>query len=104
MEVNIQVFLPGSGILHWSNYRVCTGMMIGPATLLARGKLQYILRYSGITCLVELYAPQGQPNISALGGKNSVDGCLGSGTMGGDRHTVMTHVYSDTVFLDHYLF
>lgn len=43
MEVNIQVFLPGSGILHWSNYRVCTGMMIGPATLLARGKLQYVL-------------------------------------------------------------
>lgn len=49
MKVNIQMFLPGPGILHCCNYRARTGMMIGPETSLARGKLQYIPRYPGKT-------------------------------------------------------
>lgn len=39
MKVNIQMFFPGSGILHCCNYRAHTGMMIGPDTLLALGQI-----------------------------------------------------------------
>lgn len=61
MKVNIQMFLPGSVILRCCNYRAHTGMMIGPETSLARGKLQYIPRYSGMTCLSKLRAPLALP-------------------------------------------
>lgn len=70
MKVNIQMFLPGSGKLHCCNYRARTAMMIGPETLLARGKLQYIPRYSAITCLSKLRAPLALPKHPSHG-KNS---------------------------------
>lgn len=71
MKVNIQMFFSGLGILHCRNYRAHTGMMIGPDTLLAWGKLQYIPRYSDITCLLKLRAPLALPKHPSHG-KNSL--------------------------------
>ena len=71
MKVNIQMFLPGLGILRRCNYRAHAGMMIGPETWLARGKLQYIPRYTAITCLWRLGAPPALPKHPSHG-KNSL--------------------------------
>lgn len=67
MKVNIQMFLPGLGILHRCNYRAHAGMMIGPETRLAWGKLQYIPRYTAITCLWRLRAPPALPKHPSHG-------------------------------------
>lgn len=65
MKVNIQMFLPGFGILRRCNYRAHTGMMIGLETEVARGKLQYILRYSlGAACFFKALSPAGATQIS----------------------------------------
>lgn len=81
MKVNIQMFLPGLSILHCCNYRAHTGMMIGPETELAQGKLQYIPIYSGITCLSKLWAPLALPKHPSHG-KNSACSYFRLGTSG----------------------
>lgn len=81
------------------NYRAHTGMMIGPEMGLAQGKLQYIPRYSSITCLLESSEPSGatetsspweelssgqsvytdHPKLCILMADVNDDGCLGGG-------------------------
>ena len=64
MKVNIQMFLPGLGILHCCNYRAHTGMMIGPETGVARGQITVHLQILGRRVPFKARSPAGAAKTS----------------------------------------